>query len=91
MKTRRFLPLLPMITLLAMIGPVLAGLYGAVLPAFGHLPAAGLFGPSLAPYSPAKTGPIIASSVIIGNNGKKRRGFMRGAFWRLWGDYCATP
>ena len=50
MKTRRFLALLPMITLLAMIGPVLAGLYGAVLPAFGHLPAAGLFGPSLAPF-----------------------------------------
>jgi len=50
MKTRRFLPLLPMLTLLAMIGPVLAGLYGTVLPAFGHLPAAGLYGPALAPF-----------------------------------------
>jgi len=56
-------------------------------PAAGKCPNAG----KTAPYSPAKTGPIIAKSVIIGNNGKKRRAFMRGAFWRLWGDYCATP
>lgn len=49
MKTRRFLPFLPALTLLAMLGPVVAGLYGTVMPAFGHLPAAGLKGPSLAP------------------------------------------
>ncbi|WOI57640.1 ABC transporter permease [Palleronia sp. LCG004] len=30
-----------------MLGPVAAGLWGAVLPAFGHLPAAGFEGPSL--------------------------------------------
>ena len=47
MEPRRFLPLLPAITLLAMLGPVLAGLYGTVLPAFGHLPAAGQIGPNL--------------------------------------------
>lgn len=47
MVSRRFLPLLPAITLLAMLGPVLAGLHGTVLPAFGHLPAAGQIGPNL--------------------------------------------
>jgi putative thiamine transport system permease protein len=47
MKSRRFLPLLPVLTLLAMLGPVLAGLYGTILPAFGHLPAAGEIGPNL--------------------------------------------
>lgn len=44
---RRLLPVLPALTLLAMLGPVAAGLYGTVLPAFGHLPAAGLSGPNL--------------------------------------------
>jgi len=32
-----------------MLGPVAAGLWGTVLPAFGHLPAAGLHGPNLEP------------------------------------------
>jgi putative thiamine transport system permease protein len=41
---------LPAITLLAMLGPVIAGLYGTILPAFGHLPAAGLTGPTLSPF-----------------------------------------
>lgn len=50
MTRRRFLPFLPVLTLLAMLGPVAAGLYGTVLPAFGHLPAAGLTGPSLEPF-----------------------------------------
>lgn len=44
------LRLLPALTLLAMLGPVVAGLWGTVLPAFGHLPAAGLTGPSLGPF-----------------------------------------
>jgi putative thiamine transport system permease protein len=47
MRSRRFLPILPALTLLAMLGPVLAGLYGTILPAFGHLPAAGETGPNL--------------------------------------------
>lgn len=47
MRPRRFLPLLPALTLLAMLGPVLAGLYGTILPAFGHLSAAGEYGPNL--------------------------------------------
>lgn len=41
------LRLLPALTLLAMLGPVIAGLWGTVLPAFGHLPGAGLTGPNL--------------------------------------------
>ncbi|MCK0095718.1 ABC transporter permease subunit [Yoonia sp. F2084L] len=50
MNRRRFLPILPALTLLAMLGPVIAGLWGTVMPAFGHLPAAGLTGPSLDPF-----------------------------------------
>lgn len=48
--SRRFLPLLPALTLLAMLGPVVAGLWGTIMPAFGHLPAAGLTGPTLDPF-----------------------------------------
>ena len=40
---------LPALTLLAMLGPVVAGLLGTVLPAFGHLPSAGLHGPTVDP------------------------------------------
>jgi putative thiamine transport system permease protein len=50
MNRRNFLPVLPILTLLAMLGPVVAGLWGTLLPAFGHLPAAGLTGPSLDPF-----------------------------------------
>ncbi|WP_108813984.1 ABC transporter permease [Loktanella sp. Alg231-35] len=50
MNSRRLLPILPILTLLAMLGPVVAGLWGTLLPAFGHLPAAGLTGPSLDPF-----------------------------------------
>lgn len=49
MKRRRFLPVLPILTLVVMLGPVAAGLWGTFLPAFGHLPAAGLTGPSFDP------------------------------------------
>jgi len=37
----------PALAVAVMIGPVLAGLWGAALPAFGHLPSAGFQGPSL--------------------------------------------
>ena len=50
MNRRRYLPILPILTLLVMLGPVAAGLWGTLLPAFGHLPAAGLSGPSLDPF-----------------------------------------
>lgn len=46
----RLPPALPALTLLAMLGPVVAGLWGTLLPAFGHLPAAGLTGPTLDPF-----------------------------------------
>ena len=51
MKPRRLLHVLPAVTLLVMLGPVIAGLYGTVLPAFGHLPAAGLIGPTITPFT----------------------------------------
>lgn len=51
MKPRRLLHVLPAVTLLVMLGPVIAGLYGTVLPAFGHLPAAGLIGPTIIPFT----------------------------------------
>ncbi len=47
MPGRRVLPALPALTLLVMLGPLGAGLYGTVLPAFGHLPALGQVGPNL--------------------------------------------
>ncbi len=50
MSRRYLLPVLPALTLLAMLGPVVAGLWGTFLPAFGHLPTAGLTGPSLDPF-----------------------------------------
>ncbi len=34
-----------------MLGPVAAGLYGTVLPAFGHFPAAGFTGPNVAAFA----------------------------------------
>ncbi|MDA5095347.1 ABC transporter permease subunit [Aliiroseovarius sp. KMU-50] len=49
-KSRSFFPILPALTLLLLLGPVLAGLVGTILPGFGHLPAAGLYGPSLDPF-----------------------------------------
>lgn len=44
---RSFLPFVPTLTLAVMIGPVIAGLYGTILPAFGHMPAIGVVGPHL--------------------------------------------
>ena len=41
----------PALTLLILLGPVIAGLYGTVLPAFGHFPAIGAYGPSLEPFA----------------------------------------
>ncbi len=50
MSKARFLPVLPALTLIAMLGPVIAGIWGALGPAFGHLPAAGLIGPNLSAF-----------------------------------------
>lgn len=65
MTSRRFLPVLPLLTLLAMLGPVLAGLYGTVLPAFGHLPAAGEFGPNLTAFRALANWPGLPDAVRL--------------------------
>ncbi|MDE0968365.1 MAG: ABC transporter permease subunit [Octadecabacter sp.] len=61
---------LPALTLLAMLGPVVAGLWGTALPALGHLPAAGLTGPSLDPFwdlfNWAGLGTAVRLSVMVG-------------------------
>lgn len=62
---RRFLPALPGLTLLLMLGPVVAGLWGVLLPAFGHLPAAGLTGPSLEPFARLFAAPGLWASTAL--------------------------
>lgn len=47
----RLPPLLSSLTLLALLGPVLAGLWGTLRAAVGHLPELGMQGPSLAPVT----------------------------------------
>ncbi|WP_394155535.1 ABC transporter permease [Loktanella salsilacus] len=61
----RVLPVVPALTLLVMLGPVLAGLYGTVLPAFGHLPAAGLVGPNLDAFRALLDWPGLPRSVML--------------------------
>ncbi|MFZ3581198.1 ABC transporter permease [Loktanella sp. DJP18] len=63
--TNRVLPVVPALTLVAMLGPVLAGLYGTVLPAFGHLPAAGLTGPNLDAFRALAAWPGLPRSVTL--------------------------
>lgn len=65
MQRRRALPWLPAITLLVMLGPVAAGLYGSVLPAFGHLPAAGLTGPNLNAFRALFDWPGLPQAVFL--------------------------
>ena len=65
MTRRRVLPALPALTLLVMLGPVAAGLWGAVGPAFGHLPAAGEFGPRLDPVTELFDWPGIGRSILL--------------------------
>ncbi len=62
---RRLLPTLPLLTLLAMLGPVAAGLGGTLLPAFGHLPAAGETGPSLDPFRALFAWPGLGDAVRL--------------------------
>ena len=45
----RFLPWAPLLTLLALLGPVAAGVLGTVLPAWGYMPVLGGHAVSLAP------------------------------------------
>ena len=62
---RGLLPVLPLVTLAVMLGPVLAGLWGTVLPAFGHFPAAGQTGPSLAPFAALADWPGLPRAVAL--------------------------
>lgn len=48
-----------------MLGPVAAGVCGTVLPAFGHLPAAGASGPSLAPFRALLDWPGLGAAIQL--------------------------
>ncbi|MCG7624404.1 ABC transporter permease [Epibacterium sp. Ofav1-8] len=61
----RLPPALPALTILALLGPVLAGLWGTLSAALGHLPAAGLNGPSLIAFQALWEWPGLASSVRL--------------------------
>jgi len=65
MTKHRFLPALPLLTVLVMLGPVLAGLWGTVLPAFGHFPVAGLTGPNLSGFQSLLDWPGLPRSVLL--------------------------
>lgn len=65
MRRRLLLPVVPLFTLAALVGPVVAGLAGTLLPAFGHLPAAGLHGPSLAPFAALLGWPGLGDAVRL--------------------------
>jgi putative thiamine transport system permease protein len=56
----------PTLTLALLAGPVLAGLAGTLLPAFGYLPAIGGDGFSLAPWRALAATPGIWRSVALG-------------------------
>jgi putative thiamine transport system permease protein len=56
---------LPAITLLVFLGPVVAGLAGTLLPAFGYLPVLGGEEVSLAPWRRLADAPGIASAVRL--------------------------
>ncbi len=58
-------PILPALTLLALLGPVMAGLVGTVMAGFGHLPAAGLTGPSTEPFRALWNWPGIVPAVRL--------------------------
>jgi putative thiamine transport system permease protein len=55
----------PLLTLVVMIGPVLAGVWGTFLPAFGHLPGAGLTGPSLEAFRALLAWPGLGQAVWL--------------------------
>lgn len=62
---QRALPFLPLMTLMVMLGPVLAGLWGTIGPAFGHLPGAGLNGPNLDAFRALLDWPGLARAVTL--------------------------
>ena len=62
---RTGLGLCPTLVLLLLLGPVTAGLVGTLLPAFGHLPVVGAFGPSLEPWRRLLADPALGSAVAV--------------------------
>ncbi|SEW37665.1 putative thiamine transport system permease protein [Aliiroseovarius sediminilitoris] len=71
-QTRKFLhlPLFPVLTVLVLLGPVAAGLWGTLLPAFGHLPTTGRTGLTLDIFRTLFDwpgfGPAVRLSVVTG-------------------------
>jgi putative thiamine transport system permease protein len=63
MAQARWLRALPALTLLVMLGPVVAGLAGTILPALGHMPAIGAHGPNLAPFAALLAWPGLGAAV----------------------------
>jgi putative thiamine transport system permease protein len=59
------LRLAPAFTLAIFLGPVIAGLLGTALPAFGYLPALGGHAPSLAPFTRLFEQPGLDTGVIV--------------------------
>lgn len=55
----------PVVTLLLLLGPVVAGLLGTVLPAFGYLPALGRATFSLEPWQALFAAPGVAESIRL--------------------------
>ena len=55
----------PILTLVAMLGPILAGLAGVVLPAFGYLPALGGDEPGLGPFKALFASPGILDASLL--------------------------
>jgi putative thiamine transport system permease protein len=64
-RDRRLLSVAPVVTTLAMLVPIAAGLIGTALPAFGYLPAIGGHAMSLAPWRTLLSTPGFASSLRI--------------------------
>jgi putative thiamine transport system permease protein len=62
---RSLLRYLPALTLLVFLGPVVAGLLGTLLPAFGYLPALGGERLSLAPWRELAAAPGIGAAVRL--------------------------
>ncbi|WP_432448274.1 ABC transporter permease [Aliiroseovarius marinus] len=59
------IPLFPALTALILLGPVVTGLAGTVLPAFGHFPAAGHHGPSLDAFRTLLTWPGLGAATRL--------------------------
>ncbi|MEM6902233.1 MAG: ABC transporter permease [Pseudomonadota bacterium] len=64
-EPRQYLKLFPLVTLTLMVGPLVAGLLGTLLPAFGYLPALGGDTISLEPWRQLFASPGLGRSVWL--------------------------